>query len=426
VDNAGITRVKAVPAAQFEHAVAWGVGASPCFDVFLVDDSMTTSTHIGGPVGDLRLFPDLERATRLATQPGWAWAPVDRYTQSGEPHPACQRSFARRMVESAGERGLELRAGFEIEWVLGYQTGEQVVPACTGPAYGMTRLVELSDYLRELLAALAAQNVEVLQVHPEYAPGQFEISVAATDPVGTADLSVLVRQTIRAVSESRGVHVSFAPAVVASGVGNGCHLHMSLWRDGVNLFHGGPGPHGMTVEAESFLAGVLAELPGLLALGAPSVASYLRLVPSHWAGAFRCWGLENREAAIRFITGMAGDQAQAANVDIKCFDASANPYLLVGATIAAGLAGIDGGLRLPVEVGVDPVLLGEAERAAYGADRLPQSLPETLEHLRRSSLLRQAMGDPLFDAVMAVRQAEVALFAGSSAEEVIAATRWIY
>ena len=103
VDNAGITRVKAVPVTRLEHAAAWGVGMSPVFDVFLLDDSVTTSRHIGGPAGDLRLYPDLDRLVPLHAQPGWAWAPAVRLTQEGEPYPGCQRTFAARMVERGRE-----------------------------------------------------------------------------------------------------------------------------------------------------------------------------------------------------------------------------------------------------------------------------------------------------------------------------------
>ena len=148
VDNAGVTRVKTVPLPRLEHAVAWGVGMSPVFDVFCVDDSITTSEHIGGPVGDLRLYPDLERLTVLAGQRGWAWAPVDRRTQDGQVWPACQRTFAQRAATVAAEGGIELRMAFEVEWFVGRPgaDGDATVPACTGPAYGMTRVTELSDY----------------------------------------------------------------------------------------------------------------------------------------------------------------------------------------------------------------------------------------------------------------------------------------
>ncbi len=174
VDNAGVTRVKAVPVAALPHAAAWGVGMSPVFDVFCVDDSITAGRIAGGPSGDLRLHPDLDQLVRLTAQPGWAWAPVDRYTQDGQEHPGCQRSFARRAASVAADDGLDVRMGFEIEWVVGSDSPDVdsgFRAACRGPAYGMTRMVELSDYCRDLLTALAAESVDVAQLHPEYAAG---------------------------------------------------------------------------------------------------------------------------------------------------------------------------------------------------------------------------------------------------------------
>ncbi|GAA1388830.1 gamma-glutamylpolyamine synthetase GlnA3 [Kitasatospora putterlickiae] len=423
VDNAGVARVKGVPLGGLVHAAQWGVGAAPCFDVFLADDTIVTSPLIGGPTGDLRLYPDVERIVPLAAQPGWAWAPGDRYTQGGAPHPGCQRLFARRAVAAAAERGLTLKAGIEIEWVAALAAPPHEEPRypTAGPAYGMQRLTELSDYLRDVLRALGEQGLTVLQIHPEYAPGQFEVSVAPEGPVEAADTSVLVRHTIRAVSARHGLRVSFAPAVEAGGVGNGGHLHLSLWRDGHNLAHGGPGPHGLTAEAEGFLAGVLGELPALLVLGCSSPAGYLRLVPSHWAGAYQCWGLENREAALRLVTGSTGERASAANAEIKCFDATANPYLAVGGVLAAGLAGLDQRLALPPEVTGDPAQAGPG-----GVPRLSSGPGEALAAYRRSALLREALGEPLFGAVLAVREAEREQYADATPEDLAAATRWRY
>jgi glutamine synthetase len=424
VDNAGIARAKTIPVGRLERVAGWGVGMSPVFDVFLVTDDITTSPVIGGPGGDLRLLPDLSRVAALAGQPGWAWAPVDRFTQEGRVYAACQRSFARRLTDHAAASGLEFRMSFEIEWALGTEEDGRFRPACSGPAYGMTRVVELSDYGRELVGALEQQGITVEQFHPEYAAGQLEICVAAADPVAAADDSVLVRQTIRAVSARHGLEASFAPSVVAGAVGNGGHLHLSVWRDGQNLLSGGPGRHGLTGDGEAFAAGVLAGLPALSAVGAPSVASYLRLVPSHWAGVFLCWGRENREAALRLVTGSAGERDAAANLEIKCFDLAANPYLVVGSVIAAGLAGLEAGAALPPETNGDPAGLGADELARRGIGRLPQSLPEAADHLERSRTLRAAMGDPLFEAVLAVRRGEAGLFADLSPEEIVARTRW--
>jgi glutamine synthetase len=317
---------------------------------------------------------------------------------------------------------------FEFEWFVGAHNGvhdagdNEPIPACTGPAYGMTRVVELADYARDVLAALAAEGVAVDQFHPEYAPGQLELSIAATDPVTAADRVVLVRETIRAVSARHGLRASFAPMVSAGGVGNGQHLHVSAWENGTNLFAGGEGPHGLTGRGESLLAGVLAHLPALCAISAPSVPSYLRLVPQHWAGPFQCWGLENREAALRLIAGTAGSRANAANAELKCVDGSANPYLVVGAVAALAHTTVAKGLRLPAEVTVDPAELPDATRPA----RLPRSVTEATEALAHDDVLGAALGEPLLGAFLAVRAAEAELFAPSSPEGIVAATRWKY
>ncbi|HEX9063768.1 MAG TPA: glutamine synthetase family protein [Streptosporangiaceae bacterium] len=424
VDNTGVTRVKAIPAGRLERAAGWGIGMSPVFDVFVIDDSITTSKHIGGPGGDLRLMPDLDRVTPLAAQPGWAFVPVDRYTQDGEAYIGDARSFAKAMTARALAHGLSPQASFEIEWAAGTDDGGTFVPACTGPGYGMTRIIELSDYCREVVDAIEQQGITVEQFHPEYAAGQLEISIAPNDPVGAADDSVLVRQTIKAVSQRHGLLTSFAPSVVAGGVGNGGHVHLSLWRDGTNVLAGGTGPYGLTGEGEAFAAGVLDALPALVAVGSPSVASYLRLVPSHWAGAFQVWGKENREAALRLVTGSDGEQEVRSNIEVKCFDLSANPYLAIGSVLAAGLAGVASGGALPAEVSGDPIGLPEAELAERGIRRLPQSLSEAADQLEASDVLREAMGDPMFEAFLAVRRAEIALFADASPEQIVARTRW--
>jgi len=429
VDTAGIGRVKTVPTAKLAAAAAWGVGMSPVFDTFLANDSIVTTDVLGSPDGDLRLYPDLDQLTVLAGQPGWAWAPVDRITQEGEPHPGCGRTVLRRTVTEAAERhGIIFKAAVEVEWAVGQgpsATGA-FVPALTGPAYGAIRQVELSDYTADLLAAFAAQGVDVEQLHPEYAAGQFEVSVGALDPVAAADRSVLVRQTIRAVAGRHGLVVSFAPAVFAEGVGNGGHLHLSAWRDGVNLHAGGEGRYGMAADAESFAAGVLDHLPALTALTAPSPASYLRLKPSQWAGVFTAWGRETREAAVRVVTGTAGLREQAANLEVKPVDLAANPYLALAGVIAAGLDGLTSSAPLPQEITGDPARLDPAEAAARAVRRLPASLTESVEEFRKDELLRASLGPVLADAVIAVRLGEIAAVDGLDDDRVAAAYRWKY
>lgn len=426
VDNSGITLVKTVPVSRLERATRFGIGLSPIFDVHLVNDLFTSSAELGGPVGDLRLMPDPSMLRPLAAQPGWAWAPTDQYTQEGEVFPSCQRTFARRMTERLAERGVTMRLAFELEWFVARVEGNETTPIHRGPAYSAAVLAEVSDFARDLIAALEDEGIGVEQFHPEYATGQLEISVAPEDPVSAADIDVLVRQTIRGVSARHGYKSSFAPVAILGEVGNGGHVHFSLWEDTRNLFAGGKGPHGMTDRAEAFVAGVLDELPALVAIGSSSVASYLRLVPHHWAGAFACWGRENREAGVRFVTGMVGTRETAANTEVKCFDESSNPYLVAGAIIAAGLSGIDRNLRLPPEVTVDPGSLSPEDQERLGVRRLPESLEEAVGQLEKSEVLREAMGDVLFNAFVAVRRGEVEAFADKTPEEVVEAHRWRY
>jgi|tagenome__1003787_1003787.scaffolds.fasta_scaffold20973719_2 glutamine synthetase len=425
VDNAGISRVKSVPLDRLPALAAWGVGFSTAFDYFRFDDWVAAPPGGHAPVGDQRIVPDLERLVVLAAQPGWAWAPGERYAQTGDAYPLDSRLLLRRLADDLGARGISVLSAIEIEWVVSIE-GEEYVPAAAGPAYGLSRLTSASDYCRDVLSALAEQGVAVEQFHPEYAAGQLELSLAPESPVHAADTSVLVRTTVRAVGVRHGLRTSFSPKVDAAGVGNGGHVHLSLGRDDRNLMAGGSGRFGLTDEATAFAGGILEHLPALLAVGAPSVASYLRLVPQHWAGAYACWGLENREAALRMVTGSRGSEDWAANLEVKCFDLHANPYLMLAGLLAAGTSGLDTSATLPDPVDVDPAALGEDALASLGITRLPGTLREALETFTRDDVLKAAFGEQLVSAICAVRESELELFEGASPEEVAAASRWAH
>ncbi|HWD06403.1 MAG TPA: glutamine synthetase family protein [Amycolatopsis sp.] len=422
VDNSGISRVKAVPLARLADAAAWGVGGSNSFDFFLCTDSIADGTYSLGPVGDLRLHPDLDAAVPLAAQPGWAWAPALRYDQEGLAHPQDSRAVLARAVAQVAERGFSVRAAFEIEWVVADADGAPVA----GPAYGFSRLNGNSAYLRELASALDTQHVAVEQVHPEYAAGQFEVTVAAADPVRAADVSVLVRETIRSVGARHGLRTSFTPKFVPGGVGNGGHVHVSLWEGARNLCAGGDGVFGLTGTAEAFGAGIFTRLRALLAVGAPSVVSYLRLEPHHWAGVFTAWGLENREAPVRLVLGPVGRRETAANFEVKCFDLTANPYLVLSGLLFAGLAGIDAGARLPEPVDVDPGALSPAKAAATGVTRLPRTLAESVAAFEADDVLKTAFGPQLATTLMDVRRGEIAELGSLPDDELCALMRWLH
>jgi glutamine synthetase len=436
VDTANVTRVKTIPIGRFEDAARFGVGISRVFTVPMVDDSFAESPEVHGPSGDLRLVPDARATIPLAAMPGWAWAPVDQYTQDGEPWAACARTFLRRMIGRLGAHGIELRGAIEHEFfaarrqptaTLGTADPEgDPVPAHRGPGYSAEVLTEHAGFGLSMIDALEQAGIGVQQFHPEYTTGQFEVSVSHDAALGAADTAVATRQTIRSVARAHGLDVSFAPVVYPGLVGNGAHLHFSVWNGDANLFVGGRGPQGMTRKGEAFSAGVLRELPAMLAIIAPSVPSYERLQPHHWAGAFTAWGYENREASLRFITGMVGGREAAANMELKCVDGAANPYLVFGAVIAAGLAGIEDKLTLPEGTTEDPDSLSAKEKRARGIRRLPTSLGDAVKELEASTVLRDAMGELLHRAFIATRQGEDATYRDMDLIDAVRAHRWRY
>lgn len=426
-DNAGISRVKTIPARRLRNASRFGVGMSPVFDAFLFDDSITSSEFSGGPMGELRLLPDLSELRVLDETSGWAYVPVERFRQNLEPHPLCHRRYARDSYLALQRQNVTSKMAFEIEWVVSTDPGSEFTPACTGPAYSLDRVGELEEYLMDLYSALLFQRVAVEQIHPEYAPGQFEVSIEATDPIRAADLCVLVMHSIKRVSKKHGLKVSFAPVVTSGGVGNGGHLHFSLQKDGRPIFRALPEEvHELSAEGRSVIAGILKELPALCALGASSPASYLRLVPHRWAGAFRCWGIDNREAALRFVKQTELVKEEGANLEIKPFDLSSSPYLAVGGVLAVAGGYLNSGLQPPDPIVNDPGLLDETQRKNLDVDRLPSTLEGSLEALVGSSILSSSMGEELLTAFVAVKEAEIALTSAMSPEEIVDATRWRY
>ncbi len=425
VDPSTIVRVKTVPIARFAQVAVSGVGLSTLFNVAMSNDRFALLPgYIDGPSGDLRLRPDPAATVPLAAMPGWAWAPVDQYTQEGEPYPGCPRAFARRMADAYADRGLSVKAVFELEFsvgVRGHDGGFQ--PAHEGPGYSDIALVRNHDFALDLLTATQAQGLDPQQLHPEYGDGQFEMSFAPRDPVAAADAAMVVRQTVRAVARRHGLVVSFAPQV-GPETANGAHVHLSVWDGERNLLSGGDGPAGMHDRGEAFVAGLLRELPAIVGVTVPTCLGYLRLQPHHWSGATQCWGTENREAALRFIAGATEATRGAANIEVKPVDGTANPYLTLGVLLAAGLHGLDAGDRLPPSTEEDPDDLPDDVKEERGVRRLPASLPQAVERLAASSVLRDAMGEFLFETFLVTRRGECEVYAGLDDDELIRRLRW--
>jgi glutamine synthetase len=282
------------------------------------------------------------------------------------------------------------------------------VPIDSGLCFSTISATAAQDYVDELAAALGEQGLGLEQYYSELGHGQHEISTPHAPALRAADEQLLVRETIRGVAARHGLVASLAPKPWPGGAGNGGHAHFSLWdtEDERNRFHDPDAADRFSAEGRSFLAGVLAHLPGLCGLTAPSFNSYRRIVPQYWAGAFTCWGHDNREAPLRLPSLFWGMEEASTNVELKAADATSNPYLAVGGLIAAGLDGLERGLKPPEPVEVDPATLSEDERERLGIARLPGSQEEALDALSADDVLTGALGPVLAESYLAVRRSE--------------------
>ncbi|TDD24683.1 glutamine synthetase [Kribbella turkmenica] len=422
VDNAGITRAKSVPAQRLRIAARDGVGLSPVFAIMCTDDGVTSSPAVNGPVGDNRLIPDLAAAAPLGPDHTVFWAPADQLSQDHEPIDICQRAALRRQAERAVAAGLDVKLGFELEFTV--FTGDPGDPqvATLGPAYGVLATLKLEDFAVELLEALDAAGVPAEQLHPEYAQGQFEVALPPASPVTAADQSQLARLVVHRVARRHDLLVSFAPITVAGSVGNGAHIHFSATLNGVPFGDGG----GPSEHARHLIAGVLAEVDGLTGVLAPSVVSADRRVPGNWAGAFACWGPENREAALRYVPGSITSRPDSANCEIKIGDPSGNAYLSAAAVIASALTGLERKTVLPAGVDHDPATYSDSERERMGVRRLPRTLEDALVALEGSTVIRGALGEAIVDPFLAVRRHDAEALGALSLEDRVRALRWRY
>jgi len=403
--NDGTVRAKASARHGLEGRLESGIGLTVAMQAMSGLDQLQPVPGMG-PVGEIRLVPDLDTFRVLPYAPHAGAVLTSHIGLDGEPAPVCQRSFLKRMEARLAERGLVMRASFENEFSLATKVDGAYVPVDSALCFSTIAMTASQDYVDDLAAALDAQEIPLEQYYAELGHGQQEISTGHAPALQAADEQLLVRETIRAVATRRGLVASLAPKPWPENAGNGCHIHFSLWEGHANRFYDAAAPDRLSDTARSFIAGVLEHLPALCALTAPSFNSYHRLVPQYWAGAFRCWGHDNREAPVRVASPFRGAEEASTNAELKASDASCNPYLAVGALIAAGLDGLERRLEPPEPVEVDPATLSDHERAARGVERMPATQAEALDALSDDGLLLGALGAELADSYLAVRRSE--------------------
>lgn len=403
-DNANLIRAKAAPLDGLDGVLKFGVGLSVAQQALsMLGDTPLPASGLS-PIGEVWLVPDPDTFTILPYSQGAAMMLGDFQTASGEPWAHDPRASLRRAAEIAAADGYEVQAAFEPEFYL-LRPGPSGYEPIDRTNFAMTIAHDTAhEVLRDLIDTLNTMGLDVALVYPESGPGQFEVSIRHAHALAAADRHILLREGVRGVAIRHGLAASFAPAPFAESAGSGSHLHLSLWRDGQNLMYDERDRLHLSALAYSWIAGVLAHLPALCALVAPSVNSYGRLRPHSWAGAFACYGPENREAALRVITPRRGPAS--CNVELKTCDGSANPYLALAGVIAAGLDGIRRKLAPGDPVESDPASIPEPERRRRGIVPLPATLGEAADALERDSIVQEILGAPLTRSYLAVRRGE--------------------
>jgi glutamine synthetase len=362
-------------------------------------------------------MPDWSTMTQLPYAEKHAQVLSDMFIgETGKVWEHCPRGFLRRQVRNLEGQGLAIQAAFENEFFLLRRTVDGALEPVDKTVFCATGSMNQNlAFINDLADALIAQGIQVEGYHPESGPGQQELNIRHVEAMQSADQQIIYRETVRGMANQHGLIGSFLPKIFEDKAGSGCHLNFSLWRKGENISGDPQQSNGISSEAGAFIAGVLDHLPGLCAITIPSKNSYRRIRPHFWAGAFRAWGTQNREAAIRICKNQAGTRAR--RIEYKISDASANPYIALGALIAAGLDGLQRSLKLPEEITLDPGLIPEADRKARGIDLLPQNLEEALDALRKDEVLLDALGEGFARSFIAVRQSEWEALKDMSLEE---------
>ncbi len=412
-DIAGQVRGKAYPISEMDGRRGKGVGWT---------HSNIMQTAFGpildtpfGTAGDLMIVPDADALVRVDFTDGSAaehFALGDIRNTDGTPWECCPRNFLRTAVAAlAGQGGLHLLTSFEQEFVY---TGVEDRP---GHAYSLGAFRRQGVFGEALVGALQMAGVTPETFLPEYGDRQFEVTIAPRLPVSAADQAVITREMARATAHRLGHRVIFSPMPVAQGVGNGVHIHFSLQdRARAPITWDPDKPLGLSDIARHFCAGLLHHLPAICAITAPSPVSYQRLTPNRWAPTRIDLLAQDRGAALRVCPVFAARDAEETrrqyNVEFRVADATASPYLALGAMIFAGVDGIARGLEPPAPGG---------EAAA-----LPGSLSAALDLMEASEAVSGWFGPVFREAYLRHKRSEVAHVAGWTDAELCARYAEVY
>jgi glutamine synthetase len=367
------------------------------------DNTQVTGWQHGFPDALARL--DLDTARRVPWDGNVPFFLGEFVNADGSPFPICPRQTLKRVLKRAEKLGLDVMTGMEFEWFNFAETPqswaakqgvgpETITPGMFG--YSLLRMGDQRGYFNALMDEMLAFGVPIEGLHTETGPGVYEAAIAFSRALEQADRSILFKTGAKEIGKRFGVMPSFMAKWSQRLPGCSGHIHQSLSDGKSNLFYDAKSSRSMSQLFESYLAGQVACLMEFAPMFWPTINSYKRLVDGFWAPVKPTWGLDNRTASFRVIAG----SPKATRLETRCPGADVNPYLAMAACIAAGLHGVEKGLKLTA-----PPITGTNQGAEHIA-RAPRSLIETTRNFLASTIARDWLGDTFVEHFAATRDWE--------------------
>ncbi len=322
----------------------------------------------------------------------------------GAPFDGDPRQVLRRNLESARAKGYTFFTAPEIEFFY-FTNSVTPEPLDRAGYFDLTTADVGSSLRRRTLHMLEAMGIPVEYSFHEDSASQHEIDLRYTETLDMADNIMTLRLVVRKIALDADIHATFMPKPLEEGQGSGMHTHMSLFEGEVNLFHDPGDEIGLSELARQFMAGVLHHAPEFTAVTNQLVNSYKRMVSGYESPSYISWARNNRSALIRVPIHKAG-KASSTRIEYRALDSAANPYLAYSVILAAGLRGIEEGYALPPEAAADMWSLSRADAKAAGLRQLPQDLREALDCMEESELVRETLGDHIFEWFLRNKRAE--------------------
>lgn len=348
---------------------------------------------------DQYLYPDLDTFAVLPWRPQQgkvARLICDVYTPDGQPFEGDPRYVLKRMVKKAASMGYTFNVGAELEFFL-FMLGEGGQPTLeTHDEAGYFDLGPLDlgeNARRDMCIALEGLGFEIEASHHEGAPGQHEIDFKYGDALSAADNIMTFKLVVHAIAKNHGLHATFMPKPKRGVNGSGMHTNMSLMKDGQNAFYDQDGELQLSKTAYHFIAGLLKHIRAITAVTNPVVNSYKRLIPGYEAPCYIAWSARNRSPLIRIPAA----RGMATRTELRSPDPACNPYLELALVLAAGLDGIENELIPPPAVEANIFGMCEEERCKHGVGSLPSSLKEALFEFSNSDLVKETLGEHIFN-----------------------------